>query len=123
MGMLVHDAELLKADLPLQQTSFPDVQEVTSGGFGLIGLWTHAPHPNAAQVFVNWIATKEAAVIYGKADGSASVRTDVDSTVWIPANLIPKKDGSYIDSYDYTFVTETRATIQKVMAPIVGGAA
>jgi iron(III) transport system substrate-binding protein len=123
MGMLVHDAELLKADLPLQQTSFPDVQETTSGGFGLIGLWTQAPHPNAAKVYVNWIASKEAAIIYGKADGSASVRTDVDSTAWIPANLIPKKDGSYIDSYDYTFVTETRATIQKVMAPIVGGAA
>lgn len=122
MGMLVHDAELLKADLPLQQTSFPDIEEVTSGGFGLIGLWTQAPHPNAAKVFVNWIATKEAAVIYGKADGSASIRTDVDSTVWVPANLIPKKDGKYIDSYDYTFVTETRATIQKVMAPLVGGA-
>jgi iron(III) transport system substrate-binding protein len=122
MGMLVHDAELLKADLPLAQTSFPDVQEVTAGGFGLIGLWTQAPHPNAAKVFVNWIATKEAAVIYGKADGSASIRADVDSTAWVPANLIPKKDGKYIDSYDYTFVTETRATIQKVMAPLVGGA-
>jgi iron(III) transport system substrate-binding protein len=122
MGMLVHDAEILKADLPLQQTSFPDIEEVTSGGFGLIGLWTQPPHPNAAKVFVNWIATKEAAVIYGKADGSASIRTDVDSTAWVPANLIPKKDGKYIDSYDYTFVTETRATIQKVMAPLVGGA-
>ena len=122
MGMLVHDAELLKADFPLQQTSFPDVQETTSGGFGLVGLWTNAPHPNAAKVFVNWIATKEGSTIFGKADGSASLRTDVDSTAWVPANLIPKKDGKYIDSYDYVFVTETRATIQKIMGPIVGTA-
>jgi ABC-type glycerol-3-phosphate transport system substrate-binding protein len=120
--MLVHDAELMKADLPLQQTSFSDIQETVSGGFGLIGLWTHAPHPNAAQVFVNWIASKEGSTLYGRADGSASVRTDVDSTAWLPANLVPRTDGSYIDSYDYVFVTETRAAIMKVMAPIVGGA-
>jgi iron(III) transport system substrate-binding protein len=123
MGMLVHDAELMKADVPLQQTSFPDVQEALAGGFGLVGLWTHAPHPNAAKVFVNWIATQEGSTIYGRADGSASVRSDVDSTAWVPANLIPKKDGNYIDSYDYVFVTETRATIQKLMAPLVGGTA
>jgi iron(III) transport system substrate-binding protein len=123
MGMLVHDAELLKADMPLQQTSFPDVQEALSGGFGLVGLWTNAPHPNAAKVFINWIASQEGSTIYGRADGSASVRSDVDSTGWVPANLIPKKDGNYIDSYDYVFVTETRATIQKLMAPLVGGTA
>jgi iron(III) transport system substrate-binding protein len=122
LGMLVHDAELLKADLPVQQTSFTDVQEATSGGFGLVGLWTQAPHPNAAKVFVNWIASKEGSTIFGRADGSASVRTDIDSTAWVPANLIPQKDGRYIDSYDYVFVTETRAEIQKVMAPIVGTA-
>jgi iron(III) transport system substrate-binding protein len=122
MGMLVHDAELLKGDFPLQQTSFPDIPETTSGGFGLVGLWTNAPHPNAAKVFVNWIASKEGSTIFGKADSSASLRTDVDSSAWVPANLIPKKDGKYIDSYDYTFVTETRATIMKVMGPIVGTA-
>jgi ABC-type Fe3+ transport system substrate-binding protein len=123
LGMLVHDAELLKADLPLQQTSFSDVQETTSGGFGLVGLWTQSPHPNAAKVFVNWIASKEGSTIFGQADGSASLRTDVDSTAWLPANLIPKPDGHYIDSYDYVFVTETRAEIMKALAPLVGGAA
>lgn len=123
LGMLVHDAEILKADIPVQQTSFTDVQEATSGGFGLVCLWTQAPHPNAAKVFVNWIASKEGSTVFGKADGSASVRTDVDSTEWVPANLIPKKDGNYIDSYDYVFVTETRATIQKELAPLVGAAA
>ena len=121
LGMLVHDAEALKADLPLQQTSFSDVQETVSGGFGMVGLWKNAPHPNAAKVFVNWIATKEGSTIFGQADGSASLRTDVDSTAWLPANLIPKPDGKYLDSYEYTFVTKTRATIQQVLAPVVGG--
>lgn len=120
LGMLVHDAEALKGDLPLQQTSFPDVQETTSGGFGMVGLWRNAPHPNAAKVFVNWIATKEGSTLFGMADGSASIRTDVDSTAWVPANLIPKQDGKYIDSYEYVFVTETRAAIQKFLAPLVG---
>jgi iron(III) transport system substrate-binding protein len=120
LGVTVHDAELLKVDLPIQQTSFEDVPEVIAGGFGMVGLWTHAPHPNAAKVFVNWIATKEGSTIFGRADGSASLRADVDSTGWVPANLIPKKDGTYIDSYEYEFVTETRATIMRELAPIVG---
>ena len=123
LGMLVHDAELLKADLPLQQTSFADIPEVVSGGFGMVGLWTHAPHPNAAKVFVNWIASREGSAIFGRADGSVSIRTDVDSTAWLPANLIPKKDAKYIDSYEYGFVTETRAAIMRELAPSVGGAA
>ncbi len=123
MGMLVHDAEALKKDLPLQQTSFSDIQETTNGGFGMVGLYRNAPHPNAAKVFVNWIATKEGSTIFGQADGSASLRKDVDSTAWLPANLIPQPGEKYLDSYDFVFVTETRATIQKVLAPIVGGTA
>jgi hypothetical protein len=60
MGMLDHDAEALKADLPIQQTSFSDVEE------------------------------------------TASVRSDVDSTAWVPAKLIPNPERKYLDSYEYT---------------------
>jgi ABC-type glycerol-3-phosphate transport system substrate-binding protein len=76
------------------------VKETVSGGFGLVGLWTHAPHPNADKVFVNWIASKEGSTLFGRADGSASIRAAVDSTAWLPASLIPKPNGEYLDAYE-----------------------
>jgi iron(III) transport system substrate-binding protein len=98
---------------PLQQLVLSDLKPIVAGGFGIISLWNQPPHPNAAKVFVNWIASKEGVSTYGPIDGSAAVRTDVDSSGWIAPELVPKAGVDYFDVYDYQYVVEKRQPIAK----------
>jgi iron(III) transport system substrate-binding protein len=104
--------------LPLAQLVLTDVKTIVAGGFGIVSLWNQAPHPNAAKVFANWIASKEGVSTYGAIDGSAAVRTDLDSSTWLEADLIPKPNGDYFDVYDFKYVTEQRQPIAKYYASI-----
>jgi len=98
---------------PVAQLVLSDVKTIVAGGFGIVSLWNQAPHPNAAKVFANWIASKEGAAIYGAIDGSAPVRTDVDASAWLDKSLIPAPHGDYFDVYDYKYVVEQRQPIAK----------
>jgi iron(III) transport system substrate-binding protein len=104
--------------LPLTQLTLTDIKPIVAGGFGIISLWNQAPHPNAAKVFANWIASKEGVSTYGAIDGSAAVRTDLDSSTWLSPDLIPKPNGDYFDVYDFKYVTEQRQPIAKYYASI-----
>ncbi len=42
-----------------------------------LGAIKGAPHPNAAQVYVNWRLSKEGQMVFAKASGIASIRKDV----------------------------------------------
>jgi ABC-type glycerol-3-phosphate transport system substrate-binding protein len=97
-----------------------DVKTIVSGGFGVVSLWNKAPHPNAARVFVNWIASKEGTGIYASIDGSAPVRTDLDASAWLEPSLIPKPGGDYFDVYDYKYVMEQRQPIARFYAGLKG---
>ena len=79
------------------------------------------PHPNAAKVFANWIASKEGVSTYGPIDGSAGVRTDLDSSKWVEADLVPKPGADYFDFYDFKYVTEQRQPIAKYYASLKSG--
>src|SRR5439155_10167200 len=97
--------------LPLRQMALSDVKTIVAGGFGIVSLWNQAPHPNAAKVFANWIASKEGVSTYGAIDQSAPVRTDVDASAWVPNHLIPKPGGDYFDTFEYRYVMEQRQPI------------
>jgi iron(III) transport system substrate-binding protein len=104
--------------LPIKQLVLSDIKTIVAGGFGIVSLWNQAPHPNAAKVFANWIASKDGVTTYGTIDGSAAVRTDVDSSTWLEADLVPKPGGDYFDVYDYKYVTEQRQPIAKYYASL-----
>jgi iron(III) transport system substrate-binding protein len=107
--------------VPLQQLVLSDIKTIVAGGFSIISLWNQAPHPNAAKVFVNWIASKEGASVYGAIDGSAPVRTDVDASAWLAPELIPKPGTDYFDVFEYTYVMEKRQPIAQYYAGLKGG--
>ena len=87
---------------------FPnDGPSVLSGGWGLIGLMNKAPHPNAAKLFVNWIAGRAGQEAFAKSALSLSLRTDAHYE-GLPGWLFPQKGTKYLDTYDYKFVTEQR---------------
>ena len=60
---------------------------------------SQAPHPNAARIFVNWMATREALEIYSRSYKSATLRNDVDESFLDP-RAVPRPDVSYPDDAD-----------------------
>ena len=55
-----------------------------NGSPWMLSLANRAPHPKAAQLFANWILSKEGLETYAKGYGSATLRTDVDEVVSQP---------------------------------------
>jgi len=104
--------------VPVQELVLSDLPTATAGGYGIISLWNQAPHPNAAKVYVNWIASKDGLSVYGALDQSAPVRTDVDAAAWVPPHLIPKPGGEYFDTFEYKYVMEKRQPIARFYASL-----
>ncbi len=73
----------------------------------MIALMNRAPHPNAAKLFVNWLASKAGQESFANSSLEVSLRNDV---VYhgVPDDLFPQKNRTYVDLYDYKFVTEQR---------------
>jgi iron(III) transport system substrate-binding protein len=77
-----------------------------------------APHPKAAQLFANWILSKEGLETYGRGYGSATLRTDVDESYLNPGNL-PKKGVKYFDDTEWKWIVggrhESRDKVWKIL--------
>jgi iron(III) transport system substrate-binding protein len=66
-----------------------------------------APHPNAAKIFVNWFAGKEALELYSRDYEAATLRADVDESFLDPRS-IPKPGVKYPDDTDYEWLRKGR---------------
>jgi iron(III) transport system substrate-binding protein len=73
----------------------------------LLSYASKAPHPNAARIFVNWLASKDALEIYSRENGTATLRTDVDESFLDP-RVIPKPGVKYVDVTDIKWITTGR---------------
>jgi iron(III) transport system substrate-binding protein len=96
------DAEQVRKDgfHVLDVYGLTDLPGVLSGGPYVLSFANKAPHPNAAIVFLNWMASRQALELYSRATISATLRTDVDES-FLPAKIIPRGDAKYFDSYDW----------------------
>jgi iron(III) transport system substrate-binding protein len=92
---------------PVEYVFPTDAPDVLTAGYGMVSLVNKAPHPNAAKLFVNWLAGRDAQEAFALSLGGVSLRTDTKST-GLPSWAFPRKNGKYYDSYDYKFVTEQR---------------
>ncbi|MFI5267333.1 MAG: ABC transporter substrate-binding protein, partial [Chloroflexota bacterium] len=110
--------QYIKAGLTFEQPELPDAPSALGGGFGDVAIWNKAPHPNAARVFANWIASKEGIEVYGPTQTQVSVRTDVDNK-WAPDSIIPKPGIKYLDTYDYDFEEGPRLKIRDFFAKLL----
>lgn len=79
-----------------------------------------AAHPNAAQVFVNWLASKEALEIYARGDDAATLRTDVDESFLDPA-AIPRPGITYPDDADPTWRSTEKLEIGSKIRTLLKG--
>ncbi len=98
-----------------------DLAGSLSAGIGELAVFNHAPHPNAAKIFANWIASKEGLEIFARARGEVPTRTDIDASQYLPAEYIPKPGVKYFDTYDWTFTVTTKEKIRARMKELLHG--
>ena len=92
----------------------PEAPGPLSAGFGLLGLINKGPHPNAAKVLVNWLASKEGMAAWSKNEHTVPVRSDIEPT-FVNPETIPDPNVEYFDTYEYEFVlTHRMAVIRKL---------
>jgi ABC-type Fe3+ transport system substrate-binding protein len=94
------------------------VAPTVNGSPWMLSIANKAPHSKAAQVFANWILSKEGLETYGKGYGSATLRTDVDESYLNPGNL-PKKGVKYFDDTEWKWIVggrhESREKVWKIL--------
>jgi ABC-type Fe3+ transport system substrate-binding protein len=97
---------------------FSDILPETSAGSGMLGIVNRAPHPNAAIVFVNWMASQEGSEVYARARGASPTRGDIDESFVAP-EMIPQPGVKYFDTQEWDYaVTQKEPARQKVKAII-----
>jgi iron(III) transport system substrate-binding protein len=83
-----------------------DITSYDAPGSGVLALFSKAPHPKAAQLFLNWIMTKEGMQLYQDLEGMPVTRTDVDRSGLMVPETIPKPGETYFDTAKYEYVTK-----------------
>ncbi len=109
---------LRKEGFPVQKHNLVDALGYISMGNGALALMNRAPHPNAARVYVNWIASKEGLETFSRAHFAASTRTDVDES-FMPAERIPRPDIEYFDSNDWDYTLNLKRKIQRRLRELI----
>lgn len=111
---------LRKEGWPVQPLySLSDWPGTTTAGFGQIAELDHAPHPNAAKLFVNWIASKEGSEILARALNVVPARNDIDEVSFLPGELIPRPGVTYFDTYDWQFTVTTKEKVRLRMKELL----
>jgi ABC-type Fe3+ transport system substrate-binding protein len=93
-------------------TSLPDAPGSVSAGGGMLALVNGPPHPSAARLFVNWIASKEGLEVYSRSFRNATNRNDVDES--FVRNEPPKAGVSYFDADGWDFTGREERARQKL---------
>jgi iron(III) transport system substrate-binding protein len=97
---------------------FSDLYGEVSASFGQVAIFDRTPHPNAAKVFVNWIASKEGGDVFNRAMGTVPTRNDVDES-FLPPEIIPKEGVKYFDTYDWEFTTTKKEKVRVRMKELL----
>ncbi|HZR98229.1 MAG TPA: extracellular solute-binding protein [Chloroflexota bacterium] len=114
----------------LQEQGFPvtalahleGLAPTVTGGFSYIGLVDHAPHPNAAKLFVNWMTSRAGQQVWQDAQLQASTRNDLDESrypAWFKAS-VPDPGVQYFDNQNWEFVLDTTPRVVPELRQLLG---
>lgn len=102
----------------LEIFELPDMRGTINGQPWFLTVANRAPHPHAAQVFANWIATKEALEPYSRSTSNATLRKDVDESFLKPES-VPRPGGNYFDDAEWSWLAkgsnEARQNVGKLL--------
>lgn len=91
-----------------------------TSGFSVLMEAAHAPHPAAAQVFLNWYASQPGSTVYSEGMLEASNRKDVDSKA-VPSYVKPREGVSYWDDSDLDWYLNRRQKVNGMLNAMVRG--
>ena len=113
--------EMRKEGMPLVSVhGLPDLPGTVAVGNGLVGLFKNAPHPNAAKLFINWLASREGLEVYARAVKWSPTRNDIDEKSFVPASSIPDPGVSYFDLSDWEFTMTKKARARQRVKELLG---
>lgn len=92
---------------------------IGGGGFNYLCVFNSAPHPNAARLFVNWLASKEGMEVYSRLLLDPTMRNDVDES-FVPPHLHPEPGVKYL-VHDWDFIVKHKKVVIARMAEIMRG--
>jgi iron(III) transport system substrate-binding protein len=95
-----------------------DVSTRVNGSPWLLTYANKAPHPNAARVFANWIASKEGLEIYSRGYGAATLRTDVDES-FLDRATVPRPGVKYFDDTEWSWTITGRKSARENMQQLL----
>ena len=104
---------LKKEGVPLKAFSLKDGPGTLTGGFSVVSFLKGAPHPNATQVFINWVLTKAGQEALHRPLLSPSLRVDVKRD-YVPEYTIPQPGLDYLDTYTEEFQSKRRKLAKQV---------
>lgn len=113
--------ELQREGFKIEAFWFDDIPGMVGAGGGFLSVMDGAPHPSAAKLWVNWLASKEGQELYSAAMAQASNRLDVENNAKLPPFLVPQPGRQYFDLNDWTFVTVDEAPAKARMRSFLGG--
>ncbi|MGH7767844.1 MAG: ABC transporter substrate-binding protein [Candidatus Binatia bacterium] len=102
--------EMKKLGLPVEMVAPTDAPGSITAGNGLLALINKSPRPNAARLFVNWLASKEGVEILGRARGKPSTRNDIEESYALPWE-VPRPGLKYLDTYGWEYTTVMREKV------------
>ncbi len=109
--------QFLEAGAPVKRYSFTEPRRV-NGGVSYITYHDKGPHPKAAQLYVNWLLTRETAALWTKTMEFASVRADVSREGLDPDSL-PRPGDIYPDAELFQLRTDMRKIGADIFAPLM----
>jgi iron(III) transport system substrate-binding protein len=109
---------LRQEGLPIVAMYGLDNMRPSLSGGDQVALFNNAPHPNAAKIFVNWMASKEGSEIFGIALGMVPTRNDTDESHFLP-EVIPRAGVDYFDPYGWEFTVTTKEQVRLRMKEIL----
>jgi iron(III) transport system substrate-binding protein len=111
--------KLRKEGIPITiLENLSDLYPEISASFGQVALLDNAPHPNAAKVFVNWVASKEGSEVFNRAMGTVPTRNDIDES-FLPPEIIPREGVKYFDTYDWEFTVTKKEIVRQRMKELL----
>jgi len=120
LALNASDLEPMERDgLPVGLLGTLDGPGYIVGGFSVLGLYSNAPHPNAARLFLNWIASPEGMRVHAEAEQQGPSRKDVPAP-WLRDFQIPKEGVNYMNLYNYQYITEQKPAILQRFREILG---
>jgi iron(III) transport system substrate-binding protein len=85
-----------------------------------VALMDRAPHPNAARLFANWIASKEGLEVFVRVRDESPLRNDIDEARFLPPEIIPRPGVDYFDSFGWEFTVSTKEMVRLRMKELLG---